>query len=331
VFGVFFYRLANGIGFLALWNYNFFQGLRGLAWLCFVVSQGLLLYLSGKKPERPHGLLRPGLHASWALVCVLSFCAVFSASGRALTAGWNLSPAWTSLAGILPIFVFLAASLSAESRVKSVSQSVSHRGLLLFVLPLILFCAAGLWFLVTLFLPGDPRPLPFYLPLLNPLELEQAFCVMALIFWHVKFRSFIGIPGPSFRLTASLADIMVFLWLNAMLWRSIHFLGGLPWSHIGGADIYRLCLFLLWGIYGIGHIIMGNKQSSRPVWIAGAALTVIAVIKLLLIDLAESGTLIRIASFFIAGILLLIIGWAAPLPPSSKAPETKEPSREENR
>ncbi|MDR2662567.1 MAG: DUF2339 domain-containing protein [Treponema sp.] len=334
VLGVFFYRsfYTRGSGLLSLWNYNFFRGLLGIAWLCFILSQALLLYLSGKK-ER--GAVRPGLHASWVLVCLLSLCAVLSSSGRALTLSWNLSPSWTSLAGILPLFVFLAVSLSLEKGMRDLS--FAHRSLLFFVFPLVLFCFAALWFLVTLFLPGDPRPLPFYLPLLNPLELQQAFCIMALIFWHFKFRSFTGdpggdlpggIPGPSLQLTVVLADIMGFLWLNAMLWRSMHFLGGLPWSGIGGADIYHLCLFLLWGIYGIGHIITGNKRPSRPVWIAGASLTVVDVLKLLFIDLAGEGTLIRIASFFIAGVLLLIIGWAAPLPPSSKAPEPKEPSHE---
>jgi uncharacterized membrane protein len=341
--GTFFYRflyVPEG-GFLSLWTYNFFHGLSGIAWLCFAFSQALLLYLSGRTQEGQESPVKPGLHASWALVCLLSFCAVLSASGRALTVSWNLAPSWTSLAGILPLFVFLVVSLSLENRMKALS--FAHRGLLFFVFPLVLFCAAALWFLVTLFLPGDPRPLPFYLPLLNPLELEQAFCIMALIFWYFKFRSFKGgpdkavpgrdvqhkdIPGPSFRLTVGLADTMGFLWLNAMLWRSMHFLGGLPWSGIGGTDIYHLCLFLLWGTYGIGHIITGNKKASRPAWIAGAVLTVIDVAKLLLVDLAGRGTLIRIASFFIAGVLLLIIGWAAPLPPSSKAPETKEPSSE---
>ncbi|MDR0388981.1 MAG: DUF2339 domain-containing protein [Spirochaetaceae bacterium] len=335
VLWVFFYRLSTAGG-LSLWNYNFLQGLGGAAWLCFTLSQALLLYLSGKKTQEENPV-KPGLHASWTLACLLSVCAVLSASGRALTVSWNLSPSWTSFAGILPLFVFLVASLSLEGRMKS--ASFSHRSLFFFVLPLTLFCAAGLWFLVTLFFPGDPRPLPFYLPLLNPLELEQAFCIMALIFWHFKFRSFgpdrdakelsgKDIPGPSLRLTVILADSMVFLWLNAMLWRSMHFLGGLPWSGIGGADLYHLCLFLLWGIYGIGHIIIGNKKASRPIWIAGAVITVIAVLKLLLIDLAETGTLIRITSFFIAGVLLLVIGWAAPLPPSAKAPEAKEPHRE---
>jgi uncharacterized membrane protein len=39
--------------------------------------------------------------------------------------------------------------------------------------------------------------------------------------------------------------------------------------------------------------------------------------KFIILDLAEAGAVIRIISFFIAGLALLFIGWAAPLPPAS--------------
>jgi uncharacterized membrane protein len=47
-------------------------------------------------------------------------------------------------------------------------------------------------------------------------------------------------------------------------------------------------------------------------------LTLADIAKLILLDMANTGTLARIASFFIAGLILLFIGWAAPLPPSLK-------------
>jgi uncharacterized membrane protein len=303
-------------GVTALWNHNFFRGLSGWAWLVFILSQGLLIYLSRRET-------RAAVHGSWMLINLLVLTAVLSATGRALAAG--LSASWTSLAGILPLFVFSGTVLALGG--KKFFSSLAHRRLLLFVFPLILVSAAGLWFLVTLFFRGDPAPLPLYIPLINPLELKQAFCVMLLVFWHARSRSFAGIPGPSTGLTAVLADIMVFLWLNAMLWRSVHFIGGVPWRGAGETDLYRFCLFVLWGMYGIGHIITGNKTASRPVWIAGSILALIDVFKLLVVDLAEAGTLPRIASFFIAGLFFLFIGWAAPLPPASTA---KEPRDETN-
>ena len=77
----------------------------------------------------------------------------------------------------------------------------------------------------------------------------------------------------------------------------------------------QLALLVLWGIYGISHIIFGNKKGYRAIWMAGAALTIIDIAKLLLVDLANTGTVTRIIAFFVAGLLLLFIGWAAPLPP----------------
>jgi uncharacterized membrane protein len=40
--------------------------------------------------------------------------------------------------------------------------------------------------------------------------------------------------------------------------------------------------------------------------------------KLLLFDMADIGVPYRILSFFIAGLILLFIGWAAPLPPAGE-------------
>ena len=68
----------------------------------------------------------------------------------------------------------------------------------------------------------------------------------------------------------------------------------------------------------------GNRLLLRRVWAAGAILMLIDIGKLLLVDLAQTGTITRIISFFVAGLLLLFIGWAAPLPPASEKRQ-KEP------
>jgi uncharacterized membrane protein len=67
-------------------------------------------------------------------------------------------------------------------------------------------------------------------------------------------------------------------------------------------------------------MFVGRKTAYRWIWIAGAALIIVDIAKLLVIDLADSGTITRIISFFVAGLFLLFIGWAVPLP----AKETKE-------
>ena len=48
----------------------------------------------------------------------------------------------------------------------------------------------------------------------------------------------------------------------------------------------------------------------------------VVVVKLFLIELSNSGGIARIASFIIVGVLLLLVGWFAPVPP--KAVENEE-------
>ena len=50
-------------------------------------------------------------------------------------------------------------------------------------------------------------------------------------------------------------------------------------------------------------------------WIAGATLMGAVVLKLFLVDLGNSGTLERIVSFLGVGLLLLVVGYFAPVPP----------------
>ncbi|MBR4876436.1 MAG: DUF2339 domain-containing protein, partial [Rhodocyclaceae bacterium] len=57
----------------------------------------------------------------------------------------------------------------------------------------------------------------------------------------------------------------------------------------------------------------------RPLWIAGAALMGVVVCKLFLVELANRGGIERIVSFIIVGLLLLFVGWFAPVPPKEKA------------
>ena len=52
----------------------------------------------------------------------------------------------------------------------------------------------------------------------------------------------------------------------------------------------------------------------RPLWITGAALMGVVVVKLFLVDLSNIGGIERIVSFIGVGVLMLVIGYVAPLP-----------------
>jgi len=42
------------------------------------------------------------------------------------------------------------------------------------------------------------------------------------------------------------------------------------------------------------------------------------VVKLFLVDLADIGTIARIISFIVVGLLILVIGYLSPMPPKEK-------------
>ena len=77
---------------------------------------------------------------------------------------------------------------------------------------------------------------------------------------------------------------------------------------------------LLWAATALALMWFGAQRALRDRWMAGAALLTAVVLKLLILDLAGSGTLTRVVSFIGAGGLMLVIGYVAPLP----APEKKD-------
>jgi uncharacterized membrane protein len=75
---------------------------------------------------------------------------------------------------------------------------------------------------------------------------------------------------------------------------------------------------ILWSFVALGVIALAKKMQNRLVWAAGASLIGIVVVKLFLVELAKSGSIERIVSFIVVGVLLLLIGYFAPLPPKEK-------------
>ncbi|MDR0602046.1 MAG: DUF2339 domain-containing protein, partial [Treponema sp.] len=293
---------------------NFFYGLYRWGWPAFLACQGIVLFLARK-------MLKEALHGAWLLAAFLSILVVICSSGRALSVGLHLSESWTSFAGLIPVFAVMAAAGIFAKRVPCGPRNRC----VFFILPFILSCVMALWFVVTLFLPGDPAPLPLYLPVVNPLDLEEAFCIVLFLLWQIsllkrKKRFFeegkaSGFRGLGKAALVTLADSAFFVFTITVTARSVHFYGEVPWKMVPSSHVFHLCLFILWAVYGIAHIITGHRIAGRGIWIAGAVLTVADVAKLLLFDLAGTGAVTRIVSFFIAGFVLLFIGWAAPLPP----------------
>jgi uncharacterized membrane protein len=85
-------------------------------------------------------------------------------------------------------------------------------------------------------------------------------------------------------------------------------------------DVLRLQLSavvsLLWAIAGMGLTLWSRKIGSRTLWVSGAILLVASAAKLLLIDFGSLGQLGNILAVIAAGVVFLLVGWLAPMPPA---------------
>ena len=70
-------------------------------------------------------------------------------------------------------------------------------------------------------------------------------------------------------------------------------------------------------------MIAAHRRRHRVVWLSGAALLVMVVAKLFLVDLSNSGGWERVVVFIAVGMLMLVIGYFVPLPPAGPDPRTE--------
>jgi uncharacterized membrane protein len=166
---------------------------------------------------------------------------------------------------------------------------------------------------------GDPAPLP-YLPLMNPLDLVQFAALMALFAWFGRVRSALFAP-PLFR-TGEIAYVALgsagFLWLNGVLLRTLHHWAGVPFNidAMMRSMIVQAAFSIFWSVLALCAMLSATRMRLRTLWLIGAGLMAIVVVKLFFIDLSNIGGIERIVSFIGVGLLMLVIGYVSPVPPS---------------
>jgi uncharacterized membrane protein len=181
-------------------------------------------------------------------------------------------------------------------------------------IPVALYLLAWVW-ISNMVSAGNAAPLP-YVPLLNPLEIAQLAVVLGIGVWWTSVRAqgrfAVSVP----QLTAVAGSTLMAM-LTGMVLRTCHHWGGVAWElpALLDSNLVQTSLSLAWGSVAIGLMLIGNRRQRRWVWITGAVLIGFVVIKLFLVELSASGTLARIVSFIVVGLLLLLVGFFAPLPP----------------
>jgi len=71
----------------------------------------------------------------------------------------------------------------------------------------------------------------------------------------------------------------------------------------------------------MGAMLFASRNKLRPLWIVGAALVGVVLVKMFFIDLGASGTVERIVSFLVVGSLLVATGYFSPIPEKYAEPD----------
>ena len=165
--------------------------------------------------------------------------------------------------------------------------------------------------------PGDPAPLP-YIPLINPFD-TLSIIAMALLWYVMKLERanpHISLLADSRKPAATYLSIG-FLLSTLSVVRLVHHITGVQWESgaLMNSVSVQSTLSIYWAILGLSGMVLGTRRENRSIWLAGAGLMVVVVLKLFVIDLGNTGTVARIVSFLGVGVMLLVVGYFSPVPP----------------
>ncbi|TXH73305.1 MAG: DUF2339 domain-containing protein [Lysobacteraceae bacterium] len=238
----------------------------------------------------------------WAWVAAIATTLMHLVDRGTFGDGWVMS----SL--MAPILIYAAL---LQLRASSLSPPLhagfdDYRGMLL-VCARIAFGA--LWTL-SLFYPGDSKPLP-WLTLVNPLELIQLGGLALLAQWAWATG-----PGMSTQRRVPLFALTAFVWITFATLRACHHWADTVWSPsmLDDATV-QTALTVVWSVLGVLGWIFGSRRADRLLWGAGAVLMGVVLLKLVVVDRSHLGNLFGIVSFLAYGLLCTAVGYFAPAPP----------------
>lgn len=296
----------------------------GVALLGLWLALGWVLRALQREAELPRPLLQAAhfgrVVAPWLMLApVLSLNLMRWLEGGAdpavsIDSGWVVAGMWPDyLAAWASIGLLLLGLRQVRRDGWPLTPLGSWYGAL--IIPL-----AALWALLlaiywNLRQDGSMQPLP-YLPLLNPLDLTTAFVAVLLIdLWRLH-RDALG--DATLRLLQRVAMALAFGWFNLMLLRSAAQYLGLPYrfSELYASQFIQAMLSIVWTLCAFALMRFAVRRISKPLWMVGAALLGVVVLKLFIVDLKNVGGIERVVSFMGVGGLMLLIGYLAPLPRS---------------
>lgn len=291
--------LAAGFGLLsALWASDRFGDALAsptlLGWGVFAAAMLAALWSLGQQRARSLAVA----HALWLWTLAIAFTLHLESSVHA-GSGWRFMALVAPLA-LMTLGLWRRPQWAAWPRAAAFEEDYSA-----FWFGLALPLMALVW-VIGLFDAGDSAPLA-YLPLLNPLELS--LLGIGALLWAIARKR---VPTLSLR---QLAVGAAFVWVTMATLRGVHQLHGEGWSPaILDSGFSQASLTVVWSLIGVIAWVAGSRRQRRPLWLAGALLMGVVLLKLVAIDRLYMGNLPGIVSFLAVGLLLVAVGYFAPSP-----------------
>jgi uncharacterized membrane protein len=283
-----------------------------VAWIAAMGVQAWNLWRLGPRQRGDDGLAKGWMHAG----TVLLIAALGAVELNWLAAEYTAHHTAWSVAAVMvvPALLVIDVSLRAgDERWPITVQPRAYRAKALGTL----LVALGIWSLyANVTHDGTSDPLP-YLPLINALDLGHILALIALAFAWLGYRrrpdEFLAMG----RGVATAVGVLAFVWLNAVLLRTIHHWAGIPYEidDMMASVLVQASLSIFWTVLALALMVVATRHKLRPIWFLGASLTGVVVLKLLIVDLEHVTGIERIVSFIGVGLLMLVVGYFAPMPP----------------
>jgi uncharacterized membrane protein len=258
------------------------------------------------RPERTAAILRFAHSASAVAVVAWIAWEMSEWVGRLFPVG----TVWVACAAALPAIAYLL--LVSAWRTSAAWPMAEYGDAYARTAGTVVAAFLGLWFyIVNVISPGSAAPLP-YVPVLNPLDLTLVLALTAAFVWAQRTQQ------VAERTLYAWFGVALFLFVNAIVFRTVHQWLGVPWraSTLMASKPLQAALTLTWTATALPLMLLATRRAIRPLWMTGAALLAVVVVKLFAIDLGALAGLPRVVAFLGVGVLLLVIGYLAPLPPA---------------
>jgi uncharacterized membrane protein len=303
-------------------------------WLLRVADEKIDGKSDGKSDKNPSGKWYAICHAFMVWIVVILGG---GALARLVTDADLWRTAWASVTLVMAALAVLVMLIIWSKRA-TVNDTAPERWPLLPYLRSYIFIAAlplvvGTYLgalALALFSNGNAAPLP-YIPLLNPTEITVALTLVGGVSWVLLMRR-LEIAGS---LNSGLASNRIwipyvalgFIFINTIWLRICHHFFAVPWigDRLFESSLVQTGYAILWSTMALIMMISGHRRARRGLWMLGAALLGLTILKLGAVDVWNRGGLERVVAFIGVAVLILIIGYFAPLPANSKPDDGHDP------